>query len=245
MSAAPLSAGSASERSWRIGVDVGGTFTDMVVAGSDGAIRVYKVPSVPSDPARGVIAAVELGAAANNLDVAGFLGRAALFVHGSTVATNTVLEGKGAAVGLLVTEGFRDFLEIRRGQRANPWDHRTPYPPVLVPRHLRLPVGGRVDREGREVTSLAEADVRSALAVFRQEGVGSVAICLMNSFLDGRHEAAVADLVRDEMGDAHVSISNVVAPVIGEYERGSTTVLNAYVAPRTVGYLKALDGRLA
>ena len=113
---------------WRIGVDVGGTFTDMVIAGADGALHVFKVPSVPSDPARGVMNAVAKAAADLGLSEAEFLENCAFFAHGSTVATNTLLERKGVRVGLLTTEGFRDSLEIRRGIRTNPWDHRTPYP---------------------------------------------------------------------------------------------------------------------
>jgi N-methylhydantoinase A len=131
--------GRSADRLWRIGVDVGGTFTDIVVVDSLDEVKVEKVPTVPADPAKGVIAALDRSAAAG-LDLSSFLHRTTLFVHGSTIATNTVLEGKGAKVGLLTTQGFRDFLEIRRGRRDNPWDHRTPYPPALVPRHLRLPV---------------------------------------------------------------------------------------------------------
>ncbi len=126
---------------WRIGVDVGGTFTDVVVIDRDARIGAYKSPSRPDDPASGVVVALELAAAAVGVRLSGLLSKCALLVHGSTVATNTILEHTGAVVGLLATDGFRDSLEIRRGIRRNPWDHRTPYPPVLVPRYLRLPVG--------------------------------------------------------------------------------------------------------
>ena len=141
--------GAACETSWRIGVDVGGTFTDLALVNAAGDVRVHKVPTTPSDPSRGVMVAVAVAAAAERMEVAELLGRVSLFVHGSTIATNTVLEGKGARVGLVTTAGFRDALEIRRGHRDNPWDHRTPYAPVLVPRYLRLPVRGRLDRTGR------------------------------------------------------------------------------------------------
>ena len=122
---------------WRIGVDVGGTFTDLVLRGGAGGLRVFKVPSVPGDPSQGVLAALDRAAAAADLGLPQLLGGCELFVHGSTVATNTILERKGAKVGLLATEGFRDSLEIRRGLRENMWDHRAPFPPVLVPRYLR------------------------------------------------------------------------------------------------------------
>ena len=118
---------------WRVGVDVGGTFTDLVVADSDGRTDVFKVPSVPADPGEGVINALTTACAELDQPMEKFLGDCQFFLHGSTVATNTLLEGKGATVGLLTPHGFRDSLEARRGLRKDPWDHRTPYPPVLVP----------------------------------------------------------------------------------------------------------------
>lgn len=231
-------------RSWRIGVDIGGTFTDMVVANDRGGVRVHKVPTVPRDPAEGVLAAIARAAEAERLDVRTFLKCTTLFAHGSTIATNTVLEAKGAKVGLLTTEGFRDFLEIRRGQRDNPWDHRTPYAPVLVPRYLRLPVRGRIDAAGNVTAALQVTDVEHAAAVFREEGIESVAVCLLNSFLNAEHERQAAAILRRLLGEIPISLSCDIAPIMGEYERGSTTVLNAYVAPRTVGYLQALNSRL-
>ena len=134
----------------RIGVDVGGTFTDLVVVGDDGSSQVYKVPSNPSDPSVGVIEAVRAASKGMGLGVAQLLSRCDAFVHGSTIATNTMLERKGARVGMLTTWGFRDSLAIRRGLRHNPWDHRTPFAPPLVPRHLRLGVRGRMDSNGLE-----------------------------------------------------------------------------------------------
>jgi len=229
---------------WRIGVDIGGTFTDLVLAGPAG-IYVSKVPSVPSDPAQGVMDALDKAASGQDVSVAELLGRCALFVHGSTIATNTLLEGKGAKVGMLTTEGFRDSLEIRRGMRDNPWEHRTPYPPVLVPRFLRRPVPGRIDRDGNEAVALDGNTLVAEVDRLRDEGVDSVAICLFNAFLNSKHEEQAAEAVRARLDGAAVSISSAIAPVMGEYERGSTAVLNAYVAPRTIAYLKALSRRLA
>ena len=230
--------------SWRIGVDVGGTFTDLVLAGADGSIHVAKVPSVTSDPAKGVLDAVALAGERLSIEVPALLAGCTLFVHGTTVATNTVLEHKGATVGLLTTDGFRDSLELRRGYRENPWDHRTPFPPVLVPRFLRQGVGGRLDRHGKESTELAEDEVRAAVKTFADEGVDSIAICLFNSFLSPVHEARCAALVEENWDGDWVSISSAIAPIMGEYERVSTAAMNAYVAPRTVGYLRALDQEL-
>ena len=229
---------------WRIGVDVGGTFTDMVLRDAAGAMHVFKVPSVPADPGEGVVAA--LGQAADRFarPLPDLLRDCALFVHGSTVATNTMLERKGAKVGLLTTEGFRDSLEIRRGIREDQWDHRAPFPEVLVPRYLRQPVGGRIDRDGSEHEAFHADDVANAMQTFAEEGVESVAICLINSFLNPAHERAAQEAVDAHWDGDWVSASHDIAPVMGEYERGSTTVVNAYLAPKVVAYLQALDRQL-
>ena len=229
---------------WRVGVDVGGTFTDLVVADSDGRTEVYKVPSVPADPGEGVIDALLTASASLNQPIEKFLGNCQFFLHGSTVATNTLLEGKGAVVGLLTTTGFRDSLEARRGLRKDPWDHRTPYPPVLIPRYLRLPVGGRIDAKGNEIEPVNLDDVRAACATFRDEGVESIAVSLLNSFVNTSHEDAVAKLVRDENVCEWVSVSSDIVPIMGEYERTSTTAVNAYVMPRVATYLTALQQKL-
>ena len=229
---------------WRIGVDVGGTFTDMVLRDAAGRMRVVKVPSVPANPSEGVLVAVRAAAAQTGLAVSELLGGCRLFVHGSTIATNTMLEGKGARVGLLATRGFRDSLEIRRGIRENQWDHRSPFPPVLVPRYLRMPVTGRMDQQGREIEPLQMADVTAAARTFKAEGVESVAICLLNSFLNPAHEQAAAAALAEAWGGSWISVSSDIVPVIGEYERGSTTVVNACLAPKVVSYLTHLNEQL-
>lgn len=229
---------------WRIGVDVGGTFTDMVLRDAGGAVRIFKAPSVPADPSEGVLGVLRLAAQQLDLPLTQLLRDCALFVHGSTVATNTILEKKGAKVGMLTTEGFRDSLEIRRGMRENQWDHRAPFPEVLVPRYLRLPVRGRIGSDGREAAPLEPADVATAARIFKDEGVGSVAVCLFNSFLDGTHERATGDVLKNAGMGQWVSLSSEVMPTMGEYERGSTAVVNAYIAPKVTGYLQALDRQL-
>jgi N-methylhydantoinase A len=229
---------------WRIGVDVGGTFTDMVLRDAAGAVRIYKTPSVPADPSEGVLGVLRLAAQQLDLPLSALLRDCALFVHGSTVATNTILEKKGARVGMLTTEGFRDSLEIRRGIRDNQWDHRTPFPEVLVPRYLRLPVRGRIDGSGKELAPLTAEDVDAAATVFATEGVESVAVCLFNSFLDGAHERAAGERLATSWAGKWISLSSDVMPTMGEYERGSTAVVNAYVAPKVTSYLRALDEQL-
>lgn len=229
---------------WRIGVDVGGTFTDLVLADAAGRISVSKVPSTPADPAEGVVNALAAAAERNGITLPELMAGTALMIHGSTVATNTLLEGKGARVGMLTTWGFRDSLEIRRGIREDQWDHRAPFPPVLAPRYLRLPVKGRLDHAGREIETLDLGDVDAAAAVFTEEGVESVAICFLHAYADGVHERAAAAGLRQRMNGIPVTLSSDVAPVIGEYERGSTAVLNAYVGPRVVPYLAGLNQKL-
>src|SRR5262245_37143171 len=229
---------------WRIGVDVGGTFTDMVLRDSAGVVRIFKAPSVPGDPSEGVLGVLRLAAQQLDLPLSVLLRDCALFVHGSTVATNTILEKKGAKVGMLTTEGFRDSLEIRRGMRENQWDHRAPFPPVLVPRYLRLPVRGRIAAAGRELSPLVTEDVTAAAKTFSDEGVESVAVCLFNSFLDGRHERLAWEALAKTWNGKWISLSSEVMPTMGEYERGSTAVVNAYIAPKVTGYLAALDEQL-
>ena len=130
-----------------MGVDVGGTFTDLALVDAEGTVRVFKVASTVEQPSRGVLNAIDHAARTLRLSAAELLQGCTLFVHGSTIATNSLLEGKGARVGLLTTRGFRDSLEIRRGIRDNAWHHRSAYPAVLVPRYLRLALDGRIDRD--------------------------------------------------------------------------------------------------
>ena len=229
---------------WRIGVDVGGTFTDVVVIDAVGQVFTTKSLSQPNDPAQGVLTAIEQAARSMAIALGEIVANCDLLVHGSTVATNTILEHAGARVGLLVTEGFRDSLEIRRGARENPWDHRTPYPPVLVPRYLRLPIRERIDRHGQVSLPLEEDSVTNALATLKSEGVESVALCLINSFLNPAHEQRVAEMVRAERPDLWVTVSSDLLPLAGEYERASTTVVDAYVAPKLISYLRVLQQQL-
>jgi N-methylhydantoinase A len=223
---------------------VGGTFTDLVIAGGNDAPHVFKVPSVPANPAEGVLNALAVAAAALGTTARRLLNGCILFVHGSTIATNTLLEHKGASIGMLTTAGFRDSLETRRGMRENPWAHREPNPPVLAPRRVRLPVRGRLDAEGHEIAPLEPADIEAAAAIFRQENVESVAICFLHSYRNPAHEKAAADLLQRAWGQPWISRSSEISPFIGEYERSSTVAVNAYIAPRTVSYLKQLDTAL-
>lgn len=230
---------------WRIAVDAGGTFTDIVIADSDSRLIAVKAPSNPANPAKGVLDGVAMAAGRVGLSVEQLLQGCSRFIHGSTVATNTLLENKQAKVGLITTRGFRDFLEIRRGLRENPWDHRTPFPDVLVPRSLRVGVTGRLDARGDELEPLSRDEVLTAVDHFRQKDVEAVAVTLLHSYASDRHEKAVAGIVREVWPDVWISLSSSIAPIVGEYERGSTTVVDAAVAPRIVPYLLDLDASLS
>jgi N-methylhydantoinase A len=216
-----------------VGVDVGGTFTDVVVTDpASGRLHVAKVPSTPADQAAGVLAGLERAGA----DPAA-IGR---FVHGTTVATNAVLERRGARTVLVVTEGFRDLLEIARQTRPKLYDLFADRPAPLVPRSLVVEAPERIAVDGRVVVALEDA--AGVAAAVRALAPGSVAVCFLHAFVRPEHERAVAEALEGGGGPEtlDVSVSSEILPVFREYERASTTVLNAYVAPAMRTYLGAL-----
>jgi N-methylhydantoinase A len=227
---------------WRVGIDIGGTFTDAaLVDGETGQVRVVKVLTTPEDPARGFMAALERGLAecgAGGRDVAAV-------VHATTVATNAIIEGKIARVGMLVTRGFRDILEIGRQIRSRLYDVHLQKPAPLVPRRWSLEVGERLDAEGRVLEPLDAGEVRAAVRRLRAEGVEAVVICFLHSYLNPAHERAAAAIVREEMPEAWLSVSSEVCPEFREYLRGSTAAVNAAVMPIVSRYVDALESRLA
>lgn len=229
---------------WRIGIDIGGTFTDVVAIDANGRIEALKSPSRPDDPTAGVMSALD--ALARRLDVPKkqLLGGCSMLVHGSTIATNTVLEGKGARVGLLTTKGFRDTLELRRGIREEPWNHRPAFPQVLVPRRWRLPVGGRIDKDGLELTALDESDVKAGSAAFKAAGVECIAVSFLHSYANGAHERRATEILLPDWDPDAIFCSHEISPYAGEYGRTSSTVLAAYVSRRVVPYLRSLEGIL-
>jgi N-methylhydantoinase A len=229
----------------KIGVDVGGTFTDFFVWSSDGSVATYKVLSTPEDPSVGVLDGLRRIAEGRGVDVEEFVSEVMTIVHGTTVTTNAVLTRSGAKTGLLTTEGFRDALEMRRGVREEQYNNRYTNVTPLVPRYLRAPVRGRLDYQGDELHPLEVGDVRAAVELFAGEGVEAVAICLMNSFADDAHERAAAAIVEAELPDAYLSVSSQVLPTIRFYNRVSTTVLNSYVGPILRDYLDSLTRKLS
>ncbi len=216
-----------------IGIDTGGTFTDLVIF-HEGTLRVQKVLSTPDDPSRAILSALEQVSA---------LGQPGVIVHGSTVATNAVLERKGVATGLITTAGFRDVLEIGRQARPHLYDLRVQKVPPLVPRERRVEIMERLNERGEVLIPLDEASVEEALHTLSVAGVRSIAISLLFSFANPEHERVVAERARAQ-GFA-VSVSSEVLPEFREYERTSTTVLNAYVGPLMDGYLERLEQQLA
>lgn len=228
----------------RIGVDSGGTFTDICMFDEgSGDIVVWKVSSTPADPSVGIAGGVEQGIA----EVARLRGGAAdvtYFGHGTTVATNALIVGRGSPTGMVTTAGFRDVLELRRQTRDALYDVQTEKPPVLAPRDRRLEVAERVCFGGGVLVALDERAVRQAARRLRSQGVKSVAICFLFSYLRPEHEQLARQIVLEEMPDAFVSVSHEVAPEIREYERFSTTVVNAYLGPLVKNYLQGLQPRL-
>jgi N-methylhydantoinase A len=230
---------------YKIGIDVGGTFTDFLLLGPKGRTAVHKELSTPADPSIAVMTGLATLAAAEAMEFAAFVGDIAIIVHGTTVTTNAVLTGNTARTGLITTRGFRDALQMRRGVRERMYDNRYHAPEAIVPRHLRLPVSERVDAEGAVVTNLAMGDVEAAIERFRAEGIEAVAVCFLHAHANGRHEEAAARMIAKRMPQAYLSVSSRVLPQVRFYERTSTTVLNAGVGPILARYLDSVTRKLA
>jgi N-methylhydantoinase A len=229
--------------SWRLGIDIGGTFTDFALD-RDGALVVDKILSTPADRSLAVMQGIEKLAAREGLALGELLARLDAIVHGTTVADNTLIEGTGAVTALLTTAGFRDELELRRGYKEDIWDVRLPPPRAIVPRRRRLGVPERIRFDGSVHTPLDEAAARAALRRLAKLGTESLAISTLFSFVNPVHERRLAELAREELPGIPLSLSHEVMPKAPEFERTSTTVVNAYVGPRVTGYLDRLGERL-
>ncbi|MBY5971020.1 hydantoinase/oxoprolinase family protein [Ferrimonas balearica] len=227
---------------YRIGFDVGGTFTDFTAleAGSGRAIH-FKTSSTPHDPSEAIETGLrhyveELGVAPDAFEFVG---------HGTTVATNMVIERRGVPTGLITTKGARDVLEIGRQTRPHLFDYAITKPEPLVERYMALEVSERLNADGEVLEALNEDEVRAAAETLRDAGAEAVAVCFLHAYRDGRHERRAAEIVREVMPEAYVSISSEVLPEFREFERFSTTVINAYVGPRMDRYLQRFLQRLA
>ena len=227
---------------WRVGVDSGGTFTDVCLFDeTSGRIEVWKVASTPDDPSRAIAQGVEEGMRR----VGGVPGDVVYFGHGTTVATNALIQHRGVPTGLVTTAGFRDLLEIGRQKRPDLYDLQVDKPPVLVARDLRLEVPERVRHDGTVETRLDEIAVREAARALKRAGVASVAVCFLYAFVRPEHERAARRILAEEFPEAFLSVSHEVAPEFREFERLSTAVVNAYLGPVMQGYIRRLADRLA
>ena len=230
-----------ANRIYRLGCDIGGTFTDFVLLNEEtGEIQINKCLTTPKDPSD----AVEEGIKQMLTGTPGFIEQLDEVIHGTTLVINSIIERKGAKTGLITTKGFRDVLELAREKRYDTYDIFAVYPEPLVPRPLRLEVDERIASDGRILKKLDAEEVKKVLSKLIDMGIESLAVCLINSFENPTHELIIKDIVLKEAPDLSLSISYEVLPQIREYERTSTTVINAYVKPLTGRYIARLFERL-
>ena len=231
----------------KIAIDTGGTFTDYTCVGTlDGLKQKQYLKNATNheNPAEGIMEGLKELAELLDTNLNDLLANTSQIIHGTTLALNALLERKGAKTALFTTEGFRDALEIRRSQLDNQWDIRAVTPPVLVPRRLRIGITERVGYDGKIIKELDEESVRKACKKCKNENVESIAICYLFSFLEPEHERRTKEIIEEELPGVFVSLSSEVSPQIREYERSTTTVINAYIAPILSTYLENLKERL-
>ncbi|HZP41103.1 MAG TPA: hydantoinase/oxoprolinase family protein [Candidatus Binatia bacterium] len=230
--------------SYRVGIDVGGTFTDLVLVDGRGRLVLDKHPTTPRDQSAGVLGGLAQLAAREKKPLAAFLAETTLLVHGTTTADNTMIEMSGAVTGLVTSEGHRDEIEIRRGFKEDIWDPALPPPPPICPRRRRYGVPERLDYEGNVVVPLDEEAVRRACRRMRKQGVESLAVVFLFSYVNPAHERRVREIALEELPGVMISLSHEVMPSAPEFERTSTTLVNAYVGPKIERYLSRLETRL-
>ncbi|HLI27490.1 MAG TPA: hydantoinase/oxoprolinase family protein, partial [Chloroflexota bacterium] len=234
-----------------VGTDIGGTFTDMVVVDQAGDVRVFKTPTTPQDRSRGVLDGFQLAAAEYGLSLEEFCRRVVYFAHGTTAATNALIERKGVRTGLLTTRGFGDTLLIQRamgswtgiGDASGHYSQRRNPVPIVEKRNI-IEIDERIDFAGDEIVPLNGEQVREAVRLLRARGCEAIAICFLWSFVRPDHEQQAAAIVRDEWPEVFLTLSSEIAPVIGEYERTATAVINAYLGPVIHRYVQLLADRL-
>ena len=230
---------------YRVGIDVGGTFTDLICVTPDGEVVLDKTPTTLEDQSTGVMNGLSLLANRFGSGLADFCSQLDIVVHGTTTADNTMIEMNGAPTGLLVTEGHRDEIEMRRVHKEAIWDPSYPAPPPIARRRARIPIPERMDHRGNVLLPLDEEAVRRGVRRLRALGVRSIAVMFLFSFVNPEHERRAAEIIREEFPDVdHVSLSNEVMARGPEFERVSTTLVNAYVAPRIASYVGHLQEKL-
>src|SRR6266478_1423003 len=230
---------------YRVGIDVGGTFTDLICVTPDGEVILDKTPTTPADQSVGVMTGLGLLAEHVGLPLADFCRRLEALVHGTTTADNTMIEMNGAPTGLLVTEGHRDEIELRRCHKEEIWDPNYPGPTPIARRRARIPIPERMNFEGQPLLALDEDAVRRGVQRLKKLGVRSIAVMYLFSFVNPTHERRTREIVLEEFPDVeHISLSHEVMPRGPEFERVSTTLVNAYVAPRIAKYTSHLQDEL-
>jgi len=222
----------------RVAVDVGGTFTDVCIMDEDsGEIRIEKTPSTPDDPMRAILT----GVSAADID----LSDVTMFSHGTTVATNALITRKLPRTAMVCTQGFRDVVEIRRSNKEDLWDTYKDVAKPYIPRRDRLTVIERIDAAGKVLQELDEDDARRVAEILRKRCVEAIAVCFINSYVNGQNERRMKEILQEVMPDVHISISSQIMPEIFEHERFSTTMVNAAVSPVVVDYVSRLGDKLS
>jgi len=226
---------------YKLAIDTGGTFTDFCLLGENGDLYIAKEPSTPEDPSRSILAGIKNITQKTGIDP----GRIDLLLHGTTVATNAILERKGARLALITTRGFKDIIYIGRQNRPHLYNFWALKPPPLLPRHLALEVNERVSADGTVRVALQEKEIQSVIVQVEEAGVESVAVCLLHSYINPVHEIMLKNALKQHLPHLHVTISSEILPEFREYERTNTTVINALVKPLTDRYISRLEKDLA
>ena len=229
---------------FRICIDIGGTFTDCVMTDRRGRLTIFKAPSTPGAFEQGFMDVLAIAARAHDLSLETFLAQTESIVHGSTVSTNALVEGKAARVGFITNEGFPDILTLREAPRKRSFSWRLDYPEPYVPRERTATVRGRIDSRGNELTPLHEADVAAAVDRFRRLEVEAIAVCLLWSIVDGAHERRVRELIRGDWPDVPITLSHELNPIPREYRRAVSTCIDASLHPVVSDYVARILGAL-
>jgi N-methylhydantoinase A len=229
---------------YRVGIDVGGTFTDAISVDDKGFTQTAKAPTTPHDLTLGTMNVIDNLAKRNNLDRHQFLGQVSTIVHGTTTGTNIIATRVGPKMGLICTKGHRDVIQFRRVAKDNMYEWRVDFPEVLVPRYLRVEIEERINGQGKVQVPLNEESVHKAVAYLKKLKVESIVVALLFSFLDPSHERRVAEIIKQEYPDVDITLSSDVLPAVGEYERTSTAIINAFIAPAIHKYTRAITSLL-
>ena len=229
---------------FKIGIDVGGTFTDFLLFDAEGNTAIFKAPTTPHDPTEGVFSGLTEMAHEQGMSLEQFFKEVDVIVHGTTITTNAALTGNGAKTGFITTKGFRDVLNMRRGLKEEQYETKYAPPAPLVPRRLIQVVEERIDCEGKELIPVNQEDIQKAISFFRNEKVEAIGVSFLFSFFDAEHENQVAQALEKELPGVYLSLSSEINPQVRVYERNSTVALNAFVGPKLKSYLISLQDRL-